>query len=106
LERLLAVSASLNETADTSELLQHVCAAISEALGFEKVAVQLLSEQRLHTTAAAVGFADGENIGAPITPNELERLLQREFDVSGCYLVPHEEARQLLPDRPVGYRSQ
>src|SRR5437868_8191130 len=45
LERLLAVSASLNETADTSELLQHVCAAISEALGFEKVAVQLLSEQ-------------------------------------------------------------
>ena len=106
LERLLAVSASLNESSDTRELLQHVCDAIAEALGFEKVAVQLLGNEGLHETAASVGFADGENIGAPITADELERLLQPEFDVAGCYLIPHEEARRLLPDRPVGYRSQ
>jgi GAF domain-containing protein len=67
LERLLAVSASLNETSDTTELLQHVCAAISEALGFEKVSVQLLGDNGLHETAAAVGFGRGENIGAPIS---------------------------------------
>ena len=106
LERLLAVSASLNETSDTTELLQHVCAAISEALGFEKVSVQLLGGNGLHETAAAVGFNRDENIGAPISADHLERLLQPEFDVAGCFLVPHEEARRLLPDRPVGYRSQ
>ena len=106
LERLLAVSASLNESSDTSELLQHVCDAISEALGFEKVAVQLLGDQGLHETAASVGFTTNENIGAPITADQLERLLQREFDVAGCFLIPHEDARRLLPDRPVGYRSQ
>jgi PAS domain S-box-containing protein len=106
LERLLAVSASLNESSDTSELLRHVCAAISEALRFEKVAVQLLGNDGRHETAAAVGFADGENIGAPITADELERLLQPEFDVAGCFLIPHDEARRLLPHRPVGYRSQ
>jgi PAS domain S-box-containing protein len=106
LERLLAVSASLNETSDTGELLQHVCAAISEALGFEKVAVQLLGDEGLHETAAAVGFSTGENVGAPINADQLECLLQPEFDVAGCFLIPHEEARRLLPDRPVGYRSQ
>jgi PAS domain S-box-containing protein len=106
LERLLAVSASLNETGDTSDLLQHVCAAISEALRFEKVAVQLLDAEGLYETAAAVGFGDGENIGAPISADQLERLLQPEFDVAGCYLIPHDEARRLLPDRAVGYRSQ
>src|SRR5207302_9508122 len=82
LERLLAVSASLNETSDTSDLLEHVCAAISEALGFEKVAVQLLAERGLYETAAAVGFGSDENIGAPISADQLERLLQPEFDVA------------------------
>jgi PAS domain S-box-containing protein len=106
LERLLAVSASLNESSDTGELLQHVCAAISEALGFEKVSVQLLDDGGLHELAAAVGFGEGENIGAPISADQLERLLQPEFDVAGCFLIPHDEARRLLPDRPVGYRSQ
>ncbi len=106
LERLLAVSASLNESSDTGELLQHVCAAISEALGFEKVAVQLLGDGGLHETAASVGFADGENIGAPISADQLEQLMQPEFDVAGCFLIPHDEARRLLPDRPIGYRSQ
>src|SRR5207237_10399885 len=70
LERLLAVSASLNETSDTSELLQHVCAAISEALGFEKVSVQLMGNAGLHEMAAEVGFGDGENIGAPISADQ------------------------------------
>jgi len=105
LERLLAVSASLNESADTHDLLQHVCAAISEALSFEKVAVQLLNGDGYHGTVASVGFAEGENIGAPITADQLERLLQPEFDIAGCSLIPHVEARRLLPERPAGYRS-
>jgi PAS domain S-box-containing protein len=105
LERLLAVSASLNELADTNDLLAHVCAAISDALGFGKVAVQLLNGDGYHSSVASVGFADGENSGAPITADQLERLLQPEFDLAGCSLIPHAEARRLLPEHPAGYRS-
>jgi PAS domain S-box-containing protein len=106
LERLLAVSARLNETWDTRELLEHVCGAVSEALGFERVAVQLLNATGRHETAAAAGFSAGENMGQPLTADQLERLLQPEFDVSGCYLIPEEAAHQILPDRGAGYRSQ
>jgi PAS domain S-box-containing protein len=107
LERLLEVSTRLNETWDTSELLHLVCEAISEALGFDKVAVQLLNESDgIHKTIAAVGFGEGENIGSSLTADELERLLKPEFDAAGCFLVPHERARELLPERPAGYRSQ
>ncbi|MFL5928990.1 MAG: PAS domain S-box protein [Gaiellaceae bacterium] len=105
LERLLAVSASLNGSADTNDLLRHVCTAISDALGFEKVAVQLLNGDGYHSTVASVGFADGENNGAPITADQLERLLQPEFDLAGCSLIPHAEAHRLLPERPAGYHS-
>jgi PAS domain S-box-containing protein len=106
LERLLAVSTTLNETSDTTTLLEQVCGAISEALRFEKVAVQLLSEDGFHRTVAQVGFADGENMGVPLSADELERLLRPEFDVAGCYVIPHASARVALPDRPAGYNSQ
>jgi PAS domain S-box-containing protein len=106
LERLLAVSTTLNETADTPTLLPQVCTAIREALRFEKVAVQLLAEDGFHHTVAQVGFADGENMGAALSADELEQLLRPEYDVAGCYLLPHAAARTALPERPAGYVSQ
>ena len=106
LERLLEVSTRLNETADASELLTQVCKAISEALGFEKVAVQLLSTEGVHGTVAEVGFATGENVGRPLSADQLDRLVRPEFEVEGCYVIPHAAARAALPDRAPGYRSQ
>jgi PAS domain S-box-containing protein len=107
LEHLLAVSTRLNETWDTTELLTLVCSAISEALGFGKVSIQLLhTDDDLHHTVASAGFGENENIGSSMTADQLETLLRPEFDVAGCFLIPHERARALLPDRPVGYRSQ
>ncbi|HZQ82715.1 MAG TPA: PAS domain S-box protein [Gaiellaceae bacterium] len=106
LERLLAVSTQLNETWSATELLQQVCGAISDALGFEKVAVQLLDDDGVHRTVAQMGFADGENIGGSLTADELELLLQPGFELGGCFIIPHAAAREILPDRPVGYRSQ
>jgi PAS domain S-box-containing protein len=106
LERLLEVSTHLNETWDAHALLSQVCKAISEALGFDKVAVQILNDTGLHDTVSAVGFGEGENIGAALTANELESILQPEFDVQGCFLIPHDEARKRIPERPPGYRSQ
>jgi PAS domain S-box-containing protein len=106
LERLLAVSTHLNETRATDELLGQVCAAISEALGFEKVAVQLLNRAGVHDTAAQVGFGEDENIGASLTADQLDRLLHCDFEVGGCFLIPHDSARALVPGRAPGYRSQ
>jgi PAS domain S-box-containing protein len=106
LERLLEVSTHLNESADTTDLLQQVCRAISEALGFEKVAVQLLNRDGLHDSVADVGFADGENLGRPLTADQLECVLQPEYEIGGCFLMPHDAARAQLPARPAGYRSQ
>jgi PAS domain S-box-containing protein len=106
LQHLLAVSANLNQTRDTRELLEHVCSAISEALGFERVAVQLLTDAGYHETAALIGFEPGENFGSPMTADELERLLRPEWDVAGCFLLPDDAAHTLLPERGAGYRSQ
>ncbi|HEX5450273.1 MAG TPA: PAS domain S-box protein [Gaiellaceae bacterium] len=106
LAQLLGVSARLNEWTESNTLLEHVCSAISEALGFQRVAVQLLEEDGHHRTAATAGFGPGENIGRALTADQLERLLRPEFDIAGCYLIPDEIAHSLLPDRGGGYRSQ
>ncbi len=106
LERLLDVSTHLNETWDATELLTRVCGAIGEALGFEKVAVQLLTPDGVHETAAQMGFADGENIGDPLTADQLERLLQPEHELNGCFVIDHASARAALPERATGYFSQ
>ncbi len=106
LEQLLQVSTGLNESLDAPTLLDQVCSAIAGALGFQKVAVQLLGEDGCHRTAASFGFALDENIGAAMTADELERILQPRFDSAGCFLIPHEVALEILPGRPPGYRSQ
>ena len=106
LERLLEVSTRLNESLDPQVVLTRVCSAISDVLGFQKVAVQLLADDGHHRTAAAAGFAVGENLGAAMTADELDRILQPAYDVAGCFLIEHDEASALLPDRPAGYQSK
>jgi PAS domain S-box-containing protein len=106
LTHLLAVSARLNESTDTHELLQHVSEAISEALGFGKVAVQLLNRVRgTYESVAETGFGVGENLGHPLSVDDVERLLANDL-VEDCLLLPSDEARSILPARDHGYRSQ
>jgi PAS domain S-box-containing protein len=107
LERLLEVSTRLNDSGDARELLQHVCSAISEALGFEKVSVQLLDrETSTFASAAQVGFTEEERRCEPLTPDQLDLLLRPEHDVEGCFLIPSETAEALLGGRTGGYRSK
>jgi PAS domain S-box-containing protein len=105
LAHLLAVSARLTEAPDTAGLLQHVCEAISEALGFQKVAVQLLDRSSgTYRSAAETGFEAGQNIGTPLTVEEFDRLLEAKL-VEECLLVDGTEAARLIPERDQGYRS-
>jgi PAS domain S-box-containing protein len=106
LAHLLAVSARLNESTDTKVLLTHVCEATSEALGFEKVAVQLLDRATgTYQTAAEAGFEPGENLGLPLRVDQVDILLGAEL-VEDCLLLPGEVACGLIPDRTGGYRSR
>ncbi len=106
LAHLLAVSARLNESTDTKELLQHVCEATAEALGFEKVAVQLLDRPSgTYRSVAEFGFEPGGNVGAPLTVVQVDKLLAAEL-VEDCLLLPGDEAARLIPERSAGYRSR
>jgi PAS domain S-box-containing protein len=107
LECLLEVSTRLTGTWETEDLLQLVCESIADALRFEKVSLLLLEPaDGTYARGASVGFGPGEDTGAPLAVDELDRLLAARFEVEGCYLIPHDDARRLLPARLAGYRSQ
>lgn len=102
LELLVAVSTKLRETRPPEELLDFVCEAVRDGLGFGHVGVELLDgASGLFLPAARVGCDLDKGFGAPLTAEQLALLLQPQFEQEGCYLVPDEEARRLLPTERV-----
>jgi diguanylate cyclase (GGDEF)-like protein len=98
LERLFRVSSQLMRTSCTDEILQGVTDGISDALGFEKVAIQLLDEEsgRLLPHAASGLRLDDEVPNRPLTVGFLRPLLDPAYEVEGCYLLSSEDAQRLL----------
>lgn len=106
LERLLDVSASVTDTRPVDEVLGTVCDAVHEALGFGKVAVQLLDpESGLYLLRAETGCGT-EPLAPPLARESVDALLSPEFERDGCYLLPSDEARARLPAGRESYRSQ
>jgi diguanylate cyclase (GGDEF)-like protein len=107
LEQLLHVTSQLPQTISTEAMLTSVCEAISDALGFDKVLIQLVEPEtgRL-LPAAAAGFEE-EDVAASgaLELEHISRLFEPEFEVAGCYLVPREEAAQRVGASQVVYRS-
>src|SRR5436309_448932 len=60
LEELLRVSSQLPQTVTTDAMLESVCAAIRDALGFDKVLIQLVERESEVLTAAASAGWDGD----------------------------------------------
>jgi diguanylate cyclase (GGDEF)-like protein len=94
LEQLLRVSACLAETQSTDAILQSVCDGIRAALGFQNVSVELIDPAaRRAVPKAVVGWTleeiDGSQSG---DLGVLERLLDPEFGIEGCYLLSNEDA--------------
>jgi diguanylate cyclase (GGDEF)-like protein len=96
LERLLRISSQLMASSCTDAILQSVTDGISEALGFEKVAIQLLdAESGLLRPHAASGFRlDDEVLNQPLTVDVLLPLFDPAFEAEGCFLLPSEDARR------------
>jgi diguanylate cyclase (GGDEF)-like protein len=107
LEQLLSLSSQLPQTVSTEAMLTSVCEGISEALGFQKVLIQLLdAETGALKTVAAAGWKDDDTAATAALDLELiSRLFEPQFEVAGCYLVPRDEAEPRVGATQVVYRS-
>jgi diguanylate cyclase (GGDEF)-like protein len=108
LTELLSVSSRLLEAGSVQEVLRDVCTGIRSALGFDKVMIQLRDEEHGdYRCAAAVGWPSKHAVlGTPISAGDISRLLEPTFDISGCYLLPHQEGAARCSQASVNYRSQ
>jgi diguanylate cyclase (GGDEF)-like protein len=107
LEQLLHVTSQLPQTISTDAMLTSVCEAISDALEFDKVLIQLVEPgSGTLQPAAAAGFSAEEvEASGTLHLDRISRLFEPEFDIAGCYLVPRTEAAKRVGASQVIYRS-
>ena len=108
LEQLLEVSSTLTAAQSTQAILETVCRGIHTALGFHKVSIDLVDmETRLLRSRASSGWdADDPAVLRAVPFDPMRALFDAEFEVSGCYLVPQDEARERIDLEHVKYSSQ
>ncbi|HSB38056.1 MAG TPA: sensor domain-containing diguanylate cyclase [Gaiellaceae bacterium] len=106
LEQLLHVTSQLPQTMSTEAMLTSVCEAVSEALGFDKVLIQLVDAAGRLRPAAAAGLDEAEVAATAVLELEpISRLFEPQFEIAGCYLVPRDEAARRVEAAQVVYRS-
>jgi diguanylate cyclase (GGDEF)-like protein len=93
LEQLLALSTKLAEKVSIESVLQAVCDGVQQALGFGKVVIELIDpDTGLLSPRASVGWPAGHEPRWELPAREMSRLLDAEFELGGCYLVPFAAA--------------
>jgi diguanylate cyclase (GGDEF)-like protein len=104
LDHLLRVSSQMTETLAIDAVLQAVCRGIHDALGFQKVRLDLPDAiTGVYSTRATIGWTEtdlGQN-GAMSTW-ELAPLLDPDFETEGCFLLSDADAMHRLP---AGHRA-
>jgi diguanylate cyclase (GGDEF)-like protein len=107
LEQLLRLSSQLPQTVSTEAMLTSVCEGISQALGFEKVLIELLEAKTgLLKPAASSGWeANDAAATAVLDLSLISRLFDPQFEVAGCYLVPRSEAVSRVGQTQLVYES-
>jgi signal transduction histidine kinase len=107
LEQLLRVSTRLGHAYDLEELLQSICDGVSSALGFEKVAVELMDRHtgELHAKAATGWRTPQEGSASPYTLSDVSPLLDPAYEIAGCYLIPGDIAALRVPARVSSFAS-
>jgi two-component system, cell cycle sensor histidine kinase and response regulator CckA len=92
LEHLHDVSTRLSVATTPEAALEAVAQGISRALGFFRVGVFLGDDQGF-ASAALAGWAPGEApLRSKLSRADFGRLVDKEFEVEGCYLLPHTAA--------------
>jgi diguanylate cyclase (GGDEF)-like protein len=106
LEQLLRVSSQLTAEAGADDILRAVCTAVREALGFQNVLALLVDSYGWLDPRAAVGWTLDGPVSRPIRLADTAPLLDPDFEIEGCYLVPNEEAEKRISREPFVYESQ
>jgi diguanylate cyclase (GGDEF)-like protein len=108
LTELLAVSSRLIESSSVDDVLSVVCTGIQSALGFDQVVIQLRDPATGDfPSVAGTGWQpDDAVLETPTTAADLDRLLDPEFEVEGCFLLPYEEGARRCSAASVSYSSQ
>src|SRR4051794_16249246 len=104
LQELLAVSTRIADARSDADVLDAVCAGISEALHFECVAVELADTDGELVYAAGTGWETAPRV--PVTLEQFQGILRPEFEQHGCYLLDHTSALQILGLADTGYCSK
>src|ERR1041384_5995416 len=91
----------------TEAILTSVCEAVREALGFDKVLIELRDEDsELLRPAAAAGWEDGEEASSAVLDLALiSGLFEGRFETAGCSLGRREEAERRAGKSQVVYES-
>jgi diguanylate cyclase (GGDEF)-like protein len=103
LEHLLRVSARLTEELSIDAIMHAVCEGIRAALGFNNVSVELIDPATQRAVPRAVVGWTLEQVTSAQSAEValLRRLLDPQFEVEGCFLVPGDVARARLEiERP------
>jgi diguanylate cyclase (GGDEF)-like protein/putative nucleotidyltransferase with HDIG domain len=98
-EHLLRVSAQITARASAEEMLDSVCAAIRDALGYEKVLLFLPHEPGAALVPLASAGWDTEELATipEVTLPEIVPLLDPQRERKGCILMSREAALNLAP---------
>ena len=107
LEELLAVSSRLTAEPAVDEILRAVCSGIRDALGFQYVSAQLVDKPlaRLEPRASVGWELEDLLATGGVELADVEPLLDSEFEIEGCYLLPNDEARKRIRDDAGNYDS-
>jgi len=94
LQHLLQVSSRLRESTEVHDILQGVTDSIRRALGFERVSIELTqSDGGGFTPRSSTGWGSAGPPATGLTPTTLMPLLDAEYEVEGCYLLPFDVVR-------------
>jgi diguanylate cyclase (GGDEF)-like protein len=98
LEQLLGVSSYLTAEPATDEILRAVCSGVRDALGFKNVLAALVETDtgRLDPRAAVGWSIEAVVQRRPVFLQQIAGLIDPEFEIEGCYLLPSSEAEARL----------
>ncbi len=97
LEALFKLSNHFGKEESTDQLLTTCCEGIRQALGFDRVVLELGESPSLHVAhRASAGWDDNPPTHGVPTLQNAKRLCLREFEIEGCYLLPAEDALAIV----------
>jgi diguanylate cyclase (GGDEF)-like protein len=93
LAHLLQVSSQLHETLSVDDILQSVSDAISRALGFERVSIELAhARDGAFVPRASTGWGAAGPPSSGLGTRTIAPLLDPAYEIEGCYLLPLDVA--------------